>query len=107
MTSALHYLWSVCNWFRISQPEEEATAFSSISVVFTCLISTSITNKNFQDLMANLNLIEAVRTYINRMIDACGPCMKSLVMDKETVQDTNSKTRLIDVSLVIFLDCDR
>ena len=35
--------------------------------------------------MSNLNVVEAVRSYINRMIDDCGPSAKGLVMDKETV----------------------
>lgn len=35
--------------------------------------------------MANLNVIEAVRFYINRMISDCGQSIKGLVMDKETV----------------------
>ncbi|CAF0871393.1 unnamed protein product [Rotaria sordida] len=34
--------------------------------------------------MTNINLIEAVRSYINRMIEDCGPTIKGLVMDKET-----------------------
>ncbi|CAF0966223.1 unnamed protein product [Adineta steineri] len=34
--------------------------------------------------MTNLNVIEAVRFYINRMIDDCGQSIKGLVMDKET-----------------------
>lgn len=37
--------------------------------------------------MTNINLIEAVRSYINRMIEDCGPTIKGLVMDKETVCD--------------------
>ena len=36
--------------------------------------------------MANINVIEAVRSYINRMIEDCGPTIKGLVMDKETVR---------------------
>jgi hypothetical protein len=39
--------------------------------------------------MTNLNVIEAVRFYINRMIEDCGPSIKGLVMDKETVCNTN------------------
>jgi hypothetical protein len=35
--------------------------------------------------MTNINVIEAVRFYINRMIEDCGPTIKGLVMDKETV----------------------
>ena len=35
--------------------------------------------------MTNINVIEAVRSYINRMIEDCGPTIKGLVMDKETV----------------------
>jgi hypothetical protein len=35
--------------------------------------------------MTNLNLIEAVRFYIDRMIEDCGQCAKGLIMDKETV----------------------
>jgi hypothetical protein len=35
--------------------------------------------------MSNINVIEAVRSYINRMIEDCGPTVKGLVMDKETV----------------------
>ncbi|CAF1146015.1 unnamed protein product [Adineta ricciae] len=34
--------------------------------------------------MTNLNVIEATRFYINRMIDDAGQCVKGLVMDKET-----------------------
>ncbi|CAF1051124.1 unnamed protein product [Adineta steineri] len=34
--------------------------------------------------MTNINVIEAVRSYINRMIEDCGPTIKGLVMDKET-----------------------
>ncbi len=39
--------------------------------------------------MTNINLIEAVRSYINRMIEDCGPTIKGLVMDKETVLKKN------------------
>ena len=35
--------------------------------------------------MANINVVEAVRSYVNRMIEDCGPTIKGLVMDKETV----------------------
>ncbi|CAF0811095.1 unnamed protein product [Adineta ricciae] len=34
--------------------------------------------------MTNINVIEAVRSYINRMIEDCGSTIKGLVMDKET-----------------------
>ena len=35
--------------------------------------------------MTNLNVIEATRFYINRMIEDAGQSVKGLVMDKETV----------------------
>jgi len=44
--------------------------------------------------MTNLNLIEAARFYINRMIEDCGPSAKGLIMDKETVCD---KTHFIPI----------
>ncbi len=40
--------------------------------------------------MANHNLIEVLRCYINRMIEDCGPTVKGLIMDKETVCDPKS-----------------
>ncbi len=39
--------------------------------------------------MTNINVIEAIRSYINRMIEDCGPTIKGLVMDKETVCNNN------------------
>jgi hypothetical protein len=35
--------------------------------------------------MANLNIIEAVRFYINQMVKDCDANIRALVMDKETV----------------------
>lgn len=35
--------------------------------------------------MANLNVIEAIRFYVKRMIQDCGDNMKVFVMDKDTV----------------------
>jgi hypothetical protein len=39
--------------------------------------------------MANVNLIEVVRCYIDRMIEDCGQSIKALIMDKETVCHKN------------------
>ena len=41
--------------------------------------------------MSNLNVVEAIRSYVNRMIDDCGPTAKGLVMDKETVEKIDLK----------------
>lgn len=32
-----------------------------------------------------MNIVGSVRSYVTRMIDECGPGMKILLMDKETV----------------------
>lgn len=47
--------------------------------------SSTIEHNTRQLTMSNINVIEAVRSYINRMIEDCGPTVKGLVMDKETV----------------------
>jgi hypothetical protein len=38
--------------------------------------------------MTNLNVLEAIRFYINQLIDDSGQSMKVLIMDKETVCET-------------------
>jgi hypothetical protein len=45
--------------------------------------------------MTNLNVIDAVRLYINQMIENCGESMKALIMDKETVCETKYKNILL------------
>lgn len=49
--------------------------------------------------MTNLNVIDAVRFYISRMIEECGQGMKALILDKETVCDIQNFSYFI----IIFL----
>ena len=43
--------------------------------------------------MSNINVIEAVRSYVNQMIEKCGQTMKVLVMDKETVSKQREREK--------------
>ena len=55
--------------------------------------------------MTNINVIEAVRSYINRMIEDCGSAIKGLVMDKETVFNTNNYFVVYTISSLIGFYC--
>jgi hypothetical protein len=58
--------------------------------------------QNFLIIMTNINVIEAVRSYINRMIEDCGPAIKGLVMDKETVINNNNTFFLFKICILGF-----
>lgn len=52
--------------------------------------------------MSNINVIEAVRSYVNQMIEKCGQTMKVLVMDKETVSKQREREKKIHTYFVLF-----
>ena len=79
-----------CNWpkapFRKIRNLLKLFRYHSVQIFFT-------------DLMTNVNLLDLVRLYIDRMIEDCGPCIKGIVMDKETVCDQKQTSRIISLSL--------
>ena len=80
-----------CNWpkapFRKIRNLLKSFRYHSVQIFFT-------------DLMTNVNLLDLVRLYIDRMIEDCGPCIKGIVMDKETVCDQKQTSRIISLSLL-------
>lgn len=72
-----------CNW-----PKRFLREIMDLECFRYHLIWRSKTAEIVRDTMSNINVLELVRFYIDRMIGDCGAGIKGIVMDKETVCDT-------------------